>query len=315
MAVYTHVSREELEDFLTRYDLPPLVAHHGIEAGVENSNYFLDTEDGRYVLTLFEKRVAEEDLPYFLGLTEHLRQKGMNVPAPIHLKDGDMIGQLCGRPAAIVTFLQGVSEKSANLAQARAAGTLLAQFHLSTDGFEPERANDLGPADWALMVKGLGDGLNKIELGLFGNLRAEAEHLMASWPSQLPRGQIHADFFPDNVMFDGDSPAGVIDFYFACTDFFAYDLAIAMNAFTAEDAPSPDLGMALMQGYETVRPLSREEKEALPLFWRGSALRFALTRAHDFIHQVPGSLVQVKDPKPWLALLGAHRQSPGFFSA
>lgn len=313
MAVYTHVSREELEDFLTRYDLPPLVAHHGIEAGVENTNYFLDTEEGRYVLTLFEKRVAENDLPYFLGLTEYARAQGLNVPAPVLMRDGSMTGTLCGRPAAIVTFLEGVSEKHANLARARASGELLAKLHLATEGFTLERHNDLGPADWALMVEHLGESLNEISLGLFADLRGEADHLMAEWPEPLPRGQIHADFFPDNVMFEGDAAVGVIDFYFACTDFLAYDLAISMNAFTPEDTPGPSLGLALKEGYEKVRPLSDEENAALPIFLRGAALRFALTRAHDFIHQVPGSLVTVKDPGPWLALLHAHRQHPPFF--
>lgn len=314
MAVYTHVSREELEEFLTQYDLPKLVAHHGIEAGVENSNYFLDTEEGRYVLTLFEKRVAEKDLPFFLGLTEHSRAQGLNVPAPVHRRDGGVKGTLCGRPAAIVTFLEGVSEKRANLARAEAAGELLARLHLATDGFAMERPNDLGPADWALMVERLGDRLNEISLGLYADLRAEADVLMAEWPDHLPRGVIHADFFPDNVMFEGDDATGIIDFYFACTDFLAYDLAISMNAFTQEDTPDPAPGLALRKGYEKIRPLSEDEKTALPLFLRGSALRFALTRAHDLLHQVPGSLVVVKDPAPWLALLRAHRQHPPFFS-
>lgn len=313
MAVYTHVDRASLEAFLSAYDLPPLVAHHGIEAGVENTNYLIETEGPRFILTLYEKRVDPDDLPFFLGLMDHLRGQGVDVPAPIRTQKGDVLGELCGRPAALVSFLQGKSEKTANPARARAAGALLAQLHLGVAGFEMTRPNALGPKAWVQMAADLGEGLDRIAPGLHAELTAEADLLKENWPETLPRGAVHADFFPDNVMFEGDEPRGVIDFYFACTDYFAYDLAIAMNAFTPEDALSPEDGLAMLEGYEAVRPLSDKERAALPFFLRGAALRFALTRAHDWLHQVPGSLVQVKNPTPWLELSRAHRQSPAFF--
>lgn len=313
MAVYTHVDRDELEAFLKQYDLPTLTAYHGIEAGVENSNYLLETEGPRYILTLYEKRVDPEDLPFFLSLMDHLRKQKIDVPAPIPGSDGEVLRTLCGRPAAIVSFLEGKSEKTANVARARAAGELLARMHLAMQGFDMKRTNALGPRAWADMVANLGSDLDSIEPGLFNDLTAEASALKRNWPADLPMGAVHADFFPDNVMFEGDKPRGVIDFYFACTDFFAYDLAVAMNAFTPEDALSPRQGNALLEGYDSVRPLSADERNALPLFLRGAALRFALTRAHDWLNRVPGSIVEVKDPAPWLALSRAHRQTSPFF--
>ncbi|MEM9233143.1 MAG: homoserine kinase [Pseudomonadota bacterium] len=313
MAVYTHVSREELEAFLSAYDLPPLATYHGIEAGVENSNYLLETEGGKYILTLFEKRVSEDDLPYFMALKDHLRAKGLNVPAPVPTRAGSALSSLCGKPAAILTFLEGTSENEASVARARAAGELLARLHQAADGYKPDRVNDLGPVAWVEMTQHLGPALDDITPKLFEDLTTEAAELQKRWPANLPRGAIHADFFPDNVMFKEDRATGVFDFYFACTDFFAYDLAIAMNAFTPEDTHSPAQGRALREGYETVRPLSPAEKDALPLFLRGSSLRFVLTRAHDYLNQVPGSLVQIKDPAPWLALNRAHRHDQPFF--
>lgn len=313
MAVYTHVSREELEAFLNNYDLPELIAHHGIEAGVENSNYRLETEGGNYILTLFEKRVSSADLPFFMDLKAHLAQNGVNVPAPVADQRGRTLGTLCDRPAAIVTFLSGVSEKIASVAHARGAGALLAQLHNAAEGFKQTRLNDLGPEAWKMMTGAMGADFDKISPGLSDELNHEAQYLAEHWPKGLPCGPVHADFFPDNVMFDGNIPVGVFDFYFACTDFFAYDLAIAMNAFTPEDTHSPAQGNAMLESYQSIRLLSGDEMAALPLFWRGAALRFALTRAHDWLHQVPDSLVQVKDPMPWVDLLRAHRQDPPFF--
>lgn len=313
MAVYTHVSREDLDAFLKDYDLPPLIAHHGITAGVENSNYLLEMENARYILTLFEKRVDPADLPFYLNLMDHLRSRGVQAPWPITDHQGTSLKTLCDRPATIVSFLDGVSEKHANPVRARGAGALLARMHVAADGFSMRKPNNFGPECWINMVEDLGPRLNDIEDGLYSELSSLAEQLKQDWPTDLPKGAIHADYFPDNVMFAGDKPSGVIDFYFGCTDFFAYDLAIAMNAFTPENPHTPIDGESFLAGYESIRPLSDREKAALPLFLQGSALRFTLTRAHDVIHQVPGSIVVVKDPAPWLALVRAHGQKRGFF--
>lgn len=313
MAVYTHVDRESLEAFLADYDLPRLIDFHGIEAGVENSNYWLETPKGKYILTLFEKRVKAEDLPFYMAVKSHLAEKGLNVPAPILRKDKSPLGILCGRPAALVTFLKGHSQRSATTAQAYSAGKLLAKLHLAADGFPQTRTNDLGPKEWRHLSNTLGAQLNTIAPNLHDELTKDAQYLADHWPHDLPCGVIHADYFPDNVMFEGDNAHGVIDFYFACTDDFAYDLAIAMNAFTPEDTHSPTAGAELLRGYQDIRPLTTAEVNALPLLLRGAALRFCLTRAYDWLHRVPDSLVQIKDPMPWVELLRAHRQSPSFF--
>lgn len=313
MAVYTHVPDEALTEFLSLYDLPAPTVFKGIAEGVENSNYLLETAGKRFILTLYEKRVAKQDLPYFLDLMKHVMDAGVPAAGPIADTQGNILQTLCDRPAALIEFLSGTSPQTPTPKQAIAAGTAMAQMHLATADFSGDRANALGPAGWAAMIEALGQRLDSIEPGLEVELNQLMTALIAEWPRDLPRGTIHADLFPDNVLFSGDTIGGVIDFYFSCTDFYAYDLAISMNAWTEEGQTDPTVAQAFREGYETIRPLSADEANALPVLLKGAALRFLLTRAHDFLHQVPGSLVRVKDPLPYLALLRHHRNHPGAF--
>lgn len=309
MAVYTDVSAPHLEQFLARYDIGTLVSFHGIAEGVENSNFLIQTSTGTYILTLYEKRVAREDLPFFLGLMQHLAARGLSCPQPVAARDGDMLGELAGRPAAIVTFLPGVSVRRPTAAHCAALGEGLARLHLAGADFPMRRVNALSVPGWRPLFVAADGRADTVAPGLAETIETELRELEADWPCDLPAGVIHADLFPDNAFFLEDGLSGIIDFYFACTDLLAYDVAICLNAWCFEEdgAFNATKGRALLQGYETVRPLSPQEGAALPRLARGAALRFLLTRLVDWLNVPPGALVRPKDPKEYLRKLRFHR--------
>ena len=307
MAVYTEVSPEALDAFLAEYDIGAAVALRGIAEGVENSNFLLDTATGRYVLTLYEKRVNPAELPWFLGLMRHLAARGVACPQPVPARDGEALRVLAGRPAAICTFLQGHGLREPSVAQCAALGGALAGLHAAGRGFAAERPNSLGPAAWAPLLDGCREGGDTVHPGLCDELEARLARILRDWPAPgaLPRGQIHADLFPDNAFFQGDSLTGMIDFYFACTDLLAYDLAICLNAwcFGPDLRLDPARAAAMTAAYEAARPLSPAERAALPVLCAGAAMRFLLTRLYDWTHTPPGALVTRKDPLEYLARL------------
>ena len=310
MAVYTDVSDEELRTFLSGYALGDVLSFKGIAEGVENSNFFLRTTSGPYILTLYEKRVNEADLPFFLGLMEHLAARGLNCPVPVAGRDGQALGRLAGRPAVVVTFLEGIAVRRPASAHCRAVGAALARLHEAGRGFSLTRANALSLPGWRpLFARGEAQA-DGVAPGLAGRIRAELDHLDAAWPKDLPSGVIHADLFTDNVFFVGQELSGLIDFYFACEDFFAYDLAICLNAwcFEADGSFNVTKGAAMIAGYQSVRPLDSAEVEALPVLARGSALRFMLTRLVDWLNVPPGALVRPKDPLEYDRKLAFHRR-------
>ncbi len=310
MAVYTDVSEEELSAFLAGYDLGGLLSFKGIAEGVENSNFLLHTKAGHYILTLYEKRVAREDLPFFLGLMEHLSRKGINCPLPVKNKKGEALGELCGKPAAIITFLDGVWVRKPQVQHCSALGKVLAQFHMAAADFRIERKNALGPSGWRKLADTAGLRANSVFDGLSKVIGDELGHLANAWPGTLPRGVIHADLFPDNVFFIGDRLSGLIDFYFACNDVLAYDLAICLNAwcFEADGSYNVTKGKALLTGYNAERKMSADEVNALPLLARSAALRFLLTRLVDWLDVPPGALVRPKDPLEYLRKLRFHQR-------
>jgi len=314
MAVYTQVPAETLAAFLERYDVGTLLAAKGIAEGVENSNYLVDTTgaDGngaRFILTLYEKRVNVDDLPFFMDLLDHVGSRGCPVPRFIHDRTGQALQSLCDRPAALIEFLSGVSVTRPTPAQARSAGAALGQFHRAADGFAGERPNTLGPEGWHRLADDCGAGLESIQPGLEQRVRAELDFIDAHWPTGLERGVIHADLFPDNVLMRGDEVGGLIDFYFSCTDIRAYDLAIMHGAwcFSPDGATfDAEVARALMEGYVRRHGLSPGEYEALPVLARGGALRFLLTRAYDWINTPPTALVTRKDPLAYLRRLESY---------
>lgn len=308
MAVFTPVSAGELSSFLKAYDVGKLQSYEGIAEGVENSNFRVITDQGRFILTLFEKRVAEADLPFFLSLMTYLAENGVPTARAIAQRDGAMLGQLCGRPAALIEHLNGEATPTPTPEQCRMAGAALAKMHLASAGFEGTRANALGPAGWATLLTKTATRADEVQSGLGALLQAEWDALQTIWPNDLPQGVIHADLFPDNVLFDGNRIGGLIDFYFACTDAYAYDLAITLNAWCFDDdgAFLTEHAEAMTKGYQSQRPLSAEERSALPTLARGAALRFVLTRLNDWLAHDPGALVTPKDPLALLPNLRFH---------
>jgi homoserine kinase type II len=310
MAVYTEVSDEELFAFLQAYDLGPVLSFKGIAEGVENSNFMLHTQSGYYFLTLYEKRVREEDLPFFLGLMFHLSQRGITCPQPVKNRAGEALGRLAGRPAAIVTFLEGMSPRRPDAAQCAQVAEMAARLHEAGEGFSLHRRNALSLPGWRPLFETAAPRANEVVPGLRAILEEELEFQEQHFPVDLPAGVIHADLFPDNVFFLDGVCSGIIDFYFACNDAFAYDVAICLNAWCFESDASFNMtkGMALLAGYEGVRPLEQRERDALPILARGSALRFLLTRLVDWLNVPPGALVKPKDPIEYLRKLRFHQK-------
>jgi homoserine kinase type II len=314
MAVYTEPTDEELADLMAQWGLTGLRAFKGIAEGVENSNFLLDADQGRHILTIYEKRVAVADLPFFLGATEAAANAGLPAARPVRTMDGRMTLAMRGKTAALCTFLPGVSARRPTAAQGRAAGAALARLHLALADFSLTRANDLGPAAWAAMWPALSAAGEALEPGLGGLIAGDLAAFEADWPDALPAGFVHADLFPDNVLFLGDAVSGLIDFYFGCTDLWAYDLAVMLNAWCFEpNGREFDLvkGRALVSGYRDVRPLEAAELAALPLLCRGAALRFFLTRLADWSAPSEGALVRKKDPRDYAGRLAFHRAARG----
>lgn len=316
MAVYTSVSDAALGAFLADYDIGEARALKGIAEGVENSNFYLETTLDRYILTLFEKRASPEDLPWFVALTEHLAGNGFPCARPIKARDNKALRTLEGKPALIVEFLTGISPRTPNLAQCREFGAALAKMHKALADFAPARENDLGPAGWRRLWAGKTGEADALEAGLSALVDQDLALIGENWPQKdsLPTGAIHADLFPDNTFFIDDTFTGAFDFYFACTDFLAYDLAVCLNAwcftqdsFGADTAYNFSKGAALIAGYESVRALSQAERTALPLLARGAAIRFFLTRLVDWYGTPADALVKPHNPLDYAARLRFHR--------
>jgi homoserine kinase type II len=310
MAVYTHVDDRTLADFLSGYDVGTATSFKGIAEGVENSNYLLETTKARFILTLYEKRANPKDLPYFLNMMEHLAEHGIPSPLPIRARDGEALRTLQGRPACLISFLSGVSVKYPSATQCAALGAMLARMHIAADGFDEVRENNLSLGGWHGLADATRERADEVMPGLAAMIDMELRYLDAHWPEGLPRGTIHADLFPDNVLFSGDEITGVIDFYFGCTDYFAYDIAVCINAwcFDGEQAFDAARAKRLTELYDTHRSLTGAEVAALPTLCRGAALRFLLTRLYDWLNPVKDAVVKPHDPMDYVKKLKFHQQ-------
>ena len=311
MAVYTEVSDEALCAFLGSYGLGTAVAFRGIAEGVENSNFQLRTTAGDFILTLYERRVDPGELPWFLGLMEHLAARGINCPQPVRGKDGASLRSLAGRPACITTFLPGVWPRRVRPEHCGPVGAALAALHLAGQGYAATRPNALGPAGWPSLLERCLPRAGEVQEGLGPEIEAALLHVLAAWPASLPAGHIHADLFPDNVFFLDGRLSGLIDFYFAATDLLAFDVAVCLNAWCFE----PDFqfnvtkARAVLRAYAAIRPLTDDEQAALPVLCQGAALRFLLTRLFDWVNTPPGAMVTRKDPLDYLRRLRFHLQA------
>lgn len=310
MAVYTQVNDDELRRFVAGHGLGELHWCKGITEGVENTNYMVETDAGKFILTIYERRVKAEDLPFYLGLMEHLAAKGIACPLPVRDANGAQIAKLAGREAALVTFLDGMSVKVPGPRHCALVGETLARMHLAGLDYPRQLENALGPAGWEPLYGRFRDRVEEVMPGLGTLIEAELAALIPAWPAKLARGVIHADLFPDNVFFLGDRLSGVIDFYFACTDMLAYDIAVCINAwcFDAERRFERGKAAALLAGYQTVRKLDEAERNALPTLARGAALRFLLTRAEAWLLTPADALVKPHDPSDYVARIHQHRE-------
>lgn len=311
MAVYTDISDEELATFLAQFQLGQATAFKGIAEGVSNSNFLLETEQGRFILTVYETRTNEKDLPFFLALLRWLADHGYPCAPPTPARDGALFKRVRGKPAAVVPFLNGLSVRRPGSALCREAGRGLAWLHKAAAGFPQNRVNDLGQPYWAGMFAGHEGAAEALKPGLAKAIGADIDSFARLWPRDLPKGVIHADFFPDNVFFKDGRFTAAIDFYFACTDALAYDLAICLNAWCFEPDGSLNVtsARALLAGYEGERPLSAAERSALPILAWGAAMRFFLTRLQDWGATPPGALIKPHDPLEYERKLAVHRSA------
>jgi homoserine kinase type II len=309
MAVYTEVSDDDLARFIRGYGLGELLSYKGIAEGVENTNYLVHATGGTFILTIYEKRVDPKDLPFFLGLMEHLQARGLSCPLPVRDSNGQMLNMLGGRNAALVTFLEGVWPRKPKAEHCLELGRALAAMHIAGDGFALTRKNALGVDGWQPLFDKFSSSADTVLPGLKTLIENELAHLKTVWPIGLPEGVIHADLFPDNVFFIGNQLSGLIDFYFACNDALAYDVAICLNAwcFEPDFAFNATKGRMLLKGYNEVRPLTASERAAMPTLARGAAMRFLLTRSYDWLNTPKDALVARKDPFDYVRRLRFHQ--------
>jgi len=313
MAVYTEIDDDALIDFIAGYDIGEVLSCKGIAEGIENSNFIVTTTTGPYILTLYEKRVQIEDLPFFLGLMDHAAAHGVPCPVPLRTTAGETLRELAERPAALVTFLAGMWPKRPTAEHCRQVGEALARFHIATAHYSLKRANALGVEAWAGLIEASGDGANGVMDGLGGMLAGALKDITGQWPDDLPKGIIHADLFPDNVFFRADHLSGIIDFYFACNDQLAYDIAVCLNAWCFEPDLSFNVTKArrLLRGYQDVRPLERAEIDAMPILAQGAAMRFLATRLYDWLNTPEDAFVTPKSPVEYIRKLDFHRNVKG----
>ncbi len=313
MAVYTHIDDDELAALLKRFDIGHLLSFAGIAEGVENSNYLVRTTTAHYILTLYEKRVNESDLPFFIGLMEHLSAKGLQCPVPVRDKSGTVLQTCAGRTAALVSFLDGTSFQYPNRKKCAALGAALADFHVKAADFTIMRKNALGPENWEPLLASIKGNIPDLPHDLRQIAAAQLASILEHWPENLPLGFIHADLFPNNALFVKDQLTGIIDFYFGCYDILAYDLAVVLNSwcFNTDGSFNVTKSSSLLAAYQEHRPLSIDEKHALPILCRGAALRFFLTRLFDWINTPKTALVEPLDPMEYYTKLWFHATAPG----
>lgn len=313
MAVYTHIPDAALHAHLALYNLGALQASAGIGEGVSNTNYLLVTAAGKFILTVFEGRVQEADLPFFFDYMAHLEGKGLPVARPVPDRQGRIVLPLMGKPSALTTFLEGTWPRAPTPAHGAQMGGALARMHQAGQDFRQGRENGMALPEWRRLIDLCAARAEGVEPGLAAFLQAELDFLEKNLPSGLPRGAVHADLFPDNVFFQGDKLSGIIDFYFACTETLAYDLMLTVNAwaFDAKGVADPQKIAALLQAYNEARPLTAEERRALPLFGRAAALRITATRLYDLLHPAPGAVVTPKNPLAHVNILRFYHSTQG----
>ena len=311
MAIYTKLSENVLKEFFSKYNLGKLVNYNGIQDGIENTNYFVQTDKGKFILTIYEKRVEEQDLPFFMGLMRNLFDSNFPSPQPLINKNGNYITEIANKKAAVVSFLNGSAKKILSPDNCNKVGIESAKLHMITKNLKGKRGNRLSVDSWKKIYKKIKKDCTKIHPNLTNIIEKNLQEIENSWPKNIPSGIIHADLFPDNIFFKGNKLTGIIDFYFSCHDFYAFEIAICLNAFCFE-GKNENLSFNVtkekkfIDGYSIIRKLSEEEKKSLKIQCQGAAMRFLLTRVFDFLNLTEGAIVKIKDPIEYLKRLEFH---------
>jgi homoserine kinase type II len=311
MAVYTKLSEKELKEFFLKYNLGKLLNYKGIKQGIENTNYFTETEKGKFILTLYEKRVEEKDLPFFIGLMKNIYDKNFPSPEPIINNNGSYISEILKKKAAIISFIDGNAKKSLSPNECYQVGTYTAKLHRITKNLNIKRENKLSVNSWRGIYNKVKKNCGKIYKNLPEIIEENLNDIEKNWPKNIPSGIIHADLFPDNIFFKKNKLSGIIDYYFACHDFYAFEIAICLNALCFEGSKenlsfNVTKAKKFIDGYSNVRKLTHEEKNSLKILCKGAAIRFLLTRVFDYLNLIEGAIVTVKDPIEYLKRLEFH---------
>ena len=311
MAVYTKLSDNTLKEFFYKYNLGKLLTYQEIKEGIENTNYFIQTEKGKFILTLYEKRIEEKDLPFFISLMRNLFDKNFPSPEPIINKNGSYISEVSGKKSAVVSFLDGESKKNLSPENCHDVGIYAAKLHSITKGLSGKRQNKLSVNSWRNIFNKVKNDCSKIHSNLPSIIETNLDIIEKKWPKNIPSGIIHADLFPDNIFFKNNELSGIIDFYFSCNDFYAFEIAICLNALCFE-GKNENLSFNVtkakrfIEGYSSVRKLGEDEKECLKILCQGAAIRFLLTRVFDYLNLIEGAVVKIKDPIEYLKRLEFH---------
>tara|TARA_A100001011_G_scaffold273320_1_gene282676 strand:- start:467 stop:1435 length:969 start_codon:yes stop_codon:yes gene_type:complete len=317
MAVYTKFNQNEIQKILSNYNLGELDTFKGIEEGIENTNYFLSINRKKFILTVYEKRVKSGDLPFFSDLMSLLNKGNFKCPTPIINKQNKTITDYNGKKLMIVSFLEGKAKQSLSPNNCRSLGVEVAKMHEITKNFKLKRQNDLSVKSWRNLFDSVKDNCSKIHKDLPKLIEENLCDVEKNWPKNLPKGIIHADLFHDNIFFLQEKFSGIIDFYFACEDFFAFEIAICFNALCF-DGPKNNLSFNVtkaknfINGYTTIRKLTEEERSNIKVLSQGAALRFLLTRVFDALNKVEGAIVKIKDPMEYLKRLEFHKNSKSY---
>jgi len=311
MAVYTKLSKQELSDFFSKYNLGKLLSYKEIKEGIENTNYFIQMEKGKFIFTLYEKRVEEKDLPFFISLMKNLFDKKFLSPKPIINKNGNYISEILNKKAAVVSFLNGKAKKILSPDNCKEVGFYTAKLHLITKDLTGKRENKLSVNSWRNLYNKVKINCHQIHPSLPGVIEKNLIEVEKNWPKNIPSGIIHADLFPDNIFFRNNRLSGVIDYYFSCNDFYAFEIAICLNALCFEGSKenlsfNVTKAKKLIDGYSSVRILTKNEKDSFKILCKGAALRFLLTRVFDYLNLTEGAIVKIKDPLEYLKRLEFH---------
>ena len=311
MAVYTKLSEAQLKDFFSKYDLGKVLKYEEIKEGIENTNYYVELEKGKFILTLYEKRVEEKDLPFFISLMKNLFDKKFPSPEPIINRNGNYISEILNKKAAVVSFLEGKAKKILEPNECYEIGIHTAKLHLITNKLNGKRENKLSVNSWRELYNKVKIDCSKIYKDLPNIIEKNLDIIEKNWPKSIPSGIIHADLFSDNIFFKNKKLSGIIDYYFSCNDFYAFEIAICLNALCFE-GKNENLSFNVtkakrfIDGYESLRKLNDNEKKYLKVLCQGAAMRFLLTRVFDYLNLTEGAIVKIKDPLEYLKRLEFH---------